>query len=316
VGKRLCFLHRIGKPPEVEKANRTDREIDAIDPFRTCSRAPKSANLLGATGQQVPSAARRDHGEQVGVTQPCETFSDVGFHTIRKTASLLADTGPFGRIDLIFERGGMMKAASCISVVLLLCANTAIAQHQRVVERLRIGKDIQVFHADKIELRGGVIAIVGPQDSEGHDEEFIAALSGIADHTFLSKRSYGLRNGIAGIGMRDGRRYIIWDPSWGTGTGFSWYVLAHEIGHHVCGHTIASYLKSPHEQELEADRFAGEAMRRDSQGQIGPAVQGAVDEIVQYMQGTFSREGSASHPPVAMRVAAFMDGYRNGSSCK
>jgi len=188
--------------------------------------------------------------------------------------------------------------------------------HQRVVERLRIGKDIQVFHADKVELHGGVIPIAGPQDTEGHDEEFIAYLSGVADHTFLSKRSYGLRNGVAGIGIRDGRRYIVWDPSWGTGTGFSWYVLAHEIGHHVCGHTIAGYSKSPHEKELEADRFAGEAMRRDASGRLHPPREGGVDEIVQFMQRTFSKEGSATHPPLAKRIAALMDGYRNGSPCK
>src|SRR5262245_62583537 len=68
---------------------------------------------------------------------------------------------------------------------------------------------------------------------------------------------------------RGGSSYIVWDPSWGTGTGFSYYVLGHEIGHHVCGHTIAGYTKSPHERELEADRFAGESVRRDHNGRLG-----------------------------------------------
>jgi hypothetical protein len=104
-----------------------------------------------------------------------------------------------------------MRGVIWIVVLALLGATLAEAQHRRVVERIKIGRDIRVFHAEKLALHGSIINIVGPEDTEGHDDDNIAELAGREDHPFIIKRSYGLRNGLAGIGVRDGKRYIIWD---------------------------------------------------------------------------------------------------------
>jgi hypothetical protein len=208
-----------------------------------------------------------------------------------------------------------MRAPFCLALLIFFSFDVALAQHHRVHERLRVGKDIRVFHAEKAELHGGSVPIAGPKDTEGHDPEFVEGLSGQPHHTLIIKRSYGLKNGVAGIGLRDNKRYIVWDPEWHSGSGFSWYVLAHEIGHHVCRHTIESTKLSSHEIELEADRFAGHAMSL-SDGVRKPTKENKErDSVVQKMRETLSKEGSPSHPPADKRIAAFLEGYWKGSSC-
>ena len=75
-------------------------------------------------------------------------------------------------------------------------------------------------------------------------------------------------------------------------------ILAHEIGHHLSGHTIAEP-KNRHEEELEADKFAGFILH-----QLGANVETAKN-VFSY----FPEKGSETHPPKAARVAAITNGW-------
>jgi predicted metalloprotease len=85
-------------------------------------------------------------------------------------------------------------------------------------------------------------------------------------------------------------------------------VLAHEIGHHVCGHTIGMMQDDPWGKELEADRYAGSAIKR--------AESLSFDQVVEAARETLPVAGSATHPPLELRVAAMRDGYASGSRCR
>ena len=75
-------------------------------------------------------------------------------------------------------------------------------------------------------------------------------------------------------------------------------ILAHEIGHHLSGHTIAEP-KNRHEEELEADKFAGFILH-----QLGASIETAKN-VFSYSP----EEGSQTHPPKAARIAAITNGW-------
>lgn len=84
-------------------------------------------------------------------------------------------------------------------------------------------------------------------------------------------------------------------------------ILAHEIGHHLSGHTIAEP-KNRHEEELEADKFAGFILH-----QLGASIE-TTKSVFSYSP----EEGSQTHPPKAARIAAITNGWydskRKGNS--
>ena len=84
-------------------------------------------------------------------------------------------------------------------------------------------------------------------------------------------------------------------------------VLAHEIGHHLSGHTLTK-TGSRYDSELEADKFAGFILFK----------LGATITEVKQCYSNLSSAGSSSHPPKSARIAAVSSGYydakRDGSS--
>ena len=86
-------------------------------------------------------------------------------------------------------------------------------------------------------------------------------------------------------------------------------VMAHEIGHHLEAHTISPGGSNP-EEELEADEFAGWALRRV----------GATNEQALALFRTSDAEESATHPARSDRLVAVENGYQRAggpspSSC-
>ncbi len=85
-----------------------------------------------------------------------------------------------------------------------------------------------------------------------------------------------------------------------TGTGWaSISILAHEIGHHLQGHTLKAGGSRPN-SELEADRFSGFVLRR----------MGASLDEAQAAMRSMNSSGSSTHPPSSARLAAISNGWK------
>jgi hypothetical protein len=112
-------------------------------------------------------------------------------------------------------------------------------------------------------------------------------------------------NAIATV--EDGNKLIVYDRTLSDTIGYDGaeMVIAHEVGHHVCGHLggAANLVR-----ELEADAFAGAAMR-----QLGRSLEAALGAVE-----LFSNRPSLSHPGRAERVEAIKEGWTHperGRSC-
>ncbi len=115
----------------------------------------------------------------------------------------------------------------------------------------------------------------------------------------------------AAAGIRGNSRFVIYNPAWmnhldeRTGTDWSSVsVLAHEVGHHLNGHTLQRGGSRP-PNELEADHFSGFVMQR-----LGATKQ----ESTAAMRLIASDSGSITHPPKADRVAAIEGGWERSCS--
>lgn len=81
-------------------------------------------------------------------------------------------------------------------------------------------------------------------------------------------------------------------------------ILAHEVGHHLSGHSLISGGSRP-ELELEADKFSGFILAR-----LGATLQQA-----QLAINTIASENySTTHPPKSARLAAVANGWIEGGS--
>jgi hypothetical protein len=106
----------------------------------------------------------------------------------------------------------------------------------------------------------------------------------------------------------NGKRYILYDRSFllavNSASKTDWAaisILAHEIGHHLNGHTLASHGSNPAE-ELEADEFSGFVLRK----------MGATLREAQAAMRTISSErDSHTHPGKSRRLNAIAMGWNN-----
>ena len=111
---------------------------------------------------------------------------------------------------------------------------------------------------------------------------------------------------------KNGVRYIVIDKNWITNfNNNDWFtkgILAHEIGHHLCGHTLNNSnlsLEQRRNQELEADKFAGFILKNNN-ASLNQALQ-AINKIV---PKEFNDQYS-THPSRSKRINAITSGYNN-----
>jgi hypothetical protein len=104
------------------------------------------------------------------------------------------------------------------------------------------------------------------------------------------------------------KRYILYNPTFmndiNTASGTYWAsisILAHEIGHHLNGHTLDQVGSRP-ATELEADEFSGFVLRK--MGASLADAQAAMSLIA-------SMKGSHTHPPKQNRLASIATGWTN-----
>lgn len=109
----------------------------------------------------------------------------------------------------------------------------------------------------------------------------------------------------------DGKRYILYNPkfiaSLNQAAGNQWAsvsVLAHEIGHHLNGHTIEKIGSQP-DKELEADEFSGFVLRR---------MGASLEEAQSAMRIAAGYKPSLTHPGKEDRMVAIADGWNSADN--
>ncbi len=103
-------------------------------------------------------------------------------------------------------------------------------------------------------------------------------------------------------------RYILYNPKFiksvdkNSNTDWSSIsIMAHELGHHLNGHTLSNQGSRP-KMELEADEFSGFVLRK---------MGASLEEAQAAMNLLASPYGSISHPPKAGRLRAIERGWRS-----
>ena len=106
-----------------------------------------------------------------------------------------------------------------------------------------------------------------------------------------------------------GKRYVLYNPNFINAldrrTGNKWAsisVLAHEVGHHLKGHTVSGQGSQP-ATELEADEFSGYALRK---------MGASLEDAQATMKLIASENTTATHPGKSNRLAAIERGWASG----
>ena len=109
----------------------------------------------------------------------------------------------------------------------------------------------------------------------------------------------------------NGKRFLLYNPKFLAAVNRAGHtdwagisILAHEMGHHLNGHTLRSGGSQP-QDELEADEFSGFVLRRlgASLAQAQAAMATVADD-----------EGSSTHPGRTPRLAAISQGWNRANS--
>ncbi len=111
--------------------------------------------------------------------------------------------------------------------------------------------------------------------------------------------------------IRHGQRYIKYNPAFinsinkrATDQWASVFILAHEIGHHLDGHTALKKNQRSSAIELEADEFAGFVMYK-----MGATLDQAKLSVMYIANPVASK----THPGTADRIAAVERGWRKSA---
>lgn len=150
-----------------------------------------------------------------------------------------------------------------------------------------------------------VTGTINAYEADGVTETVVQnIMSTIGLHSNFELRAANVPNAASVI--LKGKRYILYNPKFmsqiNTASGSNWAavsILAHEIGHHLSGHTLDNVGSRP-ETELEADEFSGFVLRR--MGASLPDAQAVMETIA-------SLKGSHGHPPKKDRLAAIEKGW-------
>jgi hypothetical protein len=109
----------------------------------------------------------------------------------------------------------------------------------------------------------------------------------------------------------NGKRFILYNPQFITSlnkaAGNNWAsisVLAHEIGHHLNGHTMERIGSQP-DKELEADEFSGFVLRR---------MGASLEQAQSAMRIAAGYKPSLTHPGKEDRMIAIADGWNSADN--
>lgn len=160
---------------------------------------------------------------------------------------------------------------------------------------------------------GDILLIKGGGHSFASNQEAIQVVNDIMNAVGLKSNfkvdGAQVQNAAAVIMKED--RYILYNPTWiskvSSNAKTYWAgisIIAHEIGHHLNGHTLLRSGSRP-KTELEADEFSGFVLRR---------MGASLGEAQAAMKLLANPLGSSTHPPQSQRLRAIEKGWRNADS--
>lgn len=187
----------------------------------------------------------------------------------------------------------MKYLGNCCAVILFFCL-TCAGQKQIIPQRGACS-----YYGDS--LRDSLILFSTVNEAERIINQIIGVI-GLKPH--FETRASDVPNAAAVIYMN--KRYILYNPAFvealNKAAGSKWAavsILAHEIGHHLNGHTLEESGSRP-EIELEADEFSGFVLRK-----LGATLA----EAQLAMQIAADVKASHSHPAKAGRLKAIERGW-------
>jgi hypothetical protein len=146
------------------------------------------------------------------------------------------------------------------------------------------------------------IKLFNPREREKNQINLILKYSGLSGNFIIYGAS--IDNAIATI--INNQRYIFYDPKLLTysdlNSGHYWTsmsILAHEIGHHLNGHTLNEE-GSNHNDELEADKFSGFVLYK-----LGASLTQSITAI----EALGNSNDTKTHPSIEKRVNAIKQGW-------
>ncbi|HEV7332097.1 MAG TPA: hypothetical protein VGN63_13765 [Flavisolibacter sp.] len=183
-----------------------------------------------------------------------------------------------------------MKNRLLIALFSILLSGAAMAQTGRVGEHTNITKWTAPTKSITTAEQGKQIA------------ERIIDVIGL--RTNFDIRPANIENAAAVV--YGGKRYVLYNPTFINNliktTGTEWAaisVLAHEIGHHLNGHTVSGSGSQP-SMELEADEFSGYVLRKMGAN---------LSEAQAAMRTLASNRASRTHPAKYDRLTAIEQGW-------
>jgi hypothetical protein len=202
----------------------------------------------------------------------------------------------------------------------MLCSVLVISASD-AQERMRIGHNAVGFHKNPCGIGGASIRVYAASENVLADVGWMAEEAGLVD---LEVRQSNLKQNACAL-IYDGKRYIVLgtyidhdgDPEEKWALDF--VVLAHEIGHHACGHTgYTNNIADNWRQELEADRYSGMLIGRlvEKGNMEASYAEGfLLDFVVNVMARGSGYRGGETHPPDEDRKRAVREGYETKTAC-
>lgn len=207
-----------------------------------------------------------------------------------------------------------------ILVFLISCSNNTQTENETTNEKSnrtsKSGSSVMDFSFDETTRYSSFAPVKLPNTVYGFnsDREAVEALDRIMKYTGLPANfeifAADVPNACAVIQCPDGGnclRYLLYNQEFmirvkdATRTDWSAIsILAHEIGHHLSGHTLEAGGSRP-KIELEADKFSGYILRK---------MNATLDQALAAMKALASDEGSSTHPPKHSRLAAITNGWK------
>jgi hypothetical protein len=192
----------------------------------------------------------------------------------------------------------MKSIKLCILTAALCCMVPAVAQKQ--FGSARYTHMCSYFGED-------IVGDISAYEADGSAQKVVKKImSVIGLKPNFELRAANVPNAAAV--MLNGKRFILYNPNYmnkiNASTGSNWAaisIFAHEIGHHLNGHTLDNVGSRP-QTELDADEFSGFVMHK----------MGAPLEDAQAVMALISSiKGSHTHPPKKDRLAFIATGWNN-----